>query len=433
MTHSLFGEPGSFTPAPVDQAALDLIRNSPVGPMLDMPVNDILGNLGLPPLPQLPPMPPMPGLPPLPVIDLTLLLKPLTDLLGSFGTGQLDASGFDPSQIFTGISKALDTSISVGSAGLQALDKVWSSSASLAAVAKGTEAQANTAAVSTQGVNTSINIQTAAAIVAHGVALLQAIIAKFIGVVVATGPFLVTPPGQAVVLAAATESLAEGTIVVAETRAQLFGPTGAMTANGQQVPITNAPTGTSPFAIASTILDSVGKPVSSLASTGLDQASTAIKSALAQPKPVSPADPAKAANTAAAMKPGGKSPGGPGGPGLGSPGVPATPLTPWNNAKTVSAGLMNANAPVGPSAPVRTAAEFVGGTGGGMMPMGAAGAAAGMQRGAESVGDEGIRGYLVTSEHGDEVVGEIEGMAPPVVGEAESRATEEVPDRELTL
>ncbi|WP_280406853.1 hypothetical protein [Nocardia carnea] len=45
--------------------------------------------------------------------------------------------------------------------------------------------------------------------------------------------------------------------------------------------------------------------------------------------------------------------------------------------------------------------------------------------------DGSARG-LVSAEHGDEVVGSIEGVAVPVVGAAES-TSEPPPDKELTL
>jgi hypothetical protein len=66
------------------------------------------------------------------------------------------------------------------------------------------------------------------------------------------------------------------------------------------------------------------------------------------------------------------------------------------------------------------------------MPMGAGmGAAAGMARDGESVTDGSARG-MVSAEHGDEVVGTLEGIAVPVVGAAET-ASEPPPDKELTL
>jgi hypothetical protein len=55
--------------------------------------------------------------------------------------------------------------------------------------------------------------------------------------------------------------------------------------------------------------------------------------------------------------------------------------------------------------------------------------------GAREAGDSGsgAASNLVTAQHGDEVVGEIGGISPPVVGEAEQRVPAELPDKELTL
>ncbi|WP_245547876.1 hypothetical protein [Nocardia pneumoniae] len=65
---------------------------------------------------------------------------------------------------------------------------------------------------------------------------------------------------------------------------------------------------------------------------------------------------------------------------------------------------------------------------------GAAGAA-GMARGGEQ-STEGMRGMLVTGQHGNEVVGEIEGASVPVVGAADHISEpldSEPPDKSLTL
>lgn len=70
-------------------------------------------------------------------------------------------------------------------------------------------------------------------------------------------------------------------------------------------------------------------------------------------------------------------------------------------------------------------------------PMGAVGAAgAGAARANEAATSEGVRANLVTEQHGNEVVGDIEGASLPVVGAAE-RVTEPLdgdsPDKALTL
>lgn len=75
------------------------------------------------------------------------------------------------------------------------------------------------------------------------------------------------------------------------------------------------------------------------------------------------------------------------------------------------------------------------GSGPGMVPMAGAAGAASMARSGEQTTD-GMRGLLVTEQHGNEVVGEIEGASLPVVGAAE-RVSEpldsEPPDKSLTL
>jgi hypothetical protein len=61
---------------------------------------------------------------------------------------------------------------------------------------------------------------------------------------------------------------------------------------------------------------------------------------------------------------------------------------------------------------------------------------AGLARGGESSTAEGARSHLINAEHGNEVVGEIDGVSLPVVGTAE-RVSEPVigdsPDKALTL
>lgn len=69
--------------------------------------------------------------------------------------------------------------------------------------------------------------------------------------------------------------------------------------------------------------------------------------------------------------------------------------------------------------------------------MGAAGAAGGgMARAGEAAASDSVRANLVTEQHGNEVVGDIEGASLPVVGAAE-RVTEPLdgdsPDKALTL
>lgn len=428
--------------APLDQTVLDLLRQSAIGPALDKPVNQILADMGLPQLPAVAPAPPMPGLPPLPVIDLASLFKPLTDLASTFGTGQLGSGGGpDPTQLLEQISSSLQTAISLGSTGLQALDSLWQGMGSQAAVAKGTQAQADGANLSTQAAETKTGVVAASATVAKGAAEMTAVITKFAATVAAATPFLVTGAGQAVILAAATEALTEATVVVAETRGELGVHSANMTATGQPVPVTDAPSGINPLQIASQLLSTIAP----LATQGVKAATDAAKQHVAAQKLAAETKEAELSATGggaggAALKPGG---GGGGGVGLaggggggigGIGGVPVAPLSPWtgtSSAGTSAPAASSAN-PSGGGGRSVTGEVVQGGPG--IMPMGAAGAAAaGMGMGRDA-GDAGsaVSANLVTAQHGDEVVGEIAGISPPVVGEADLRVSES-PDKELTL
>ncbi|HMS74068.1 hypothetical protein [Gordonia sp. (in: high G+C Gram-positive bacteria)] len=236
-----------------------MIAATPLGPILDRPVGDVLASLKLPALPQVPEVPPLPGLPNLPMLDLTALLKPLTDLLGGFGTGNLATAAIDPSKLFTALSGVLDTAVSTSSGALKVAAQVWDGQASEAAVVKNVKVTADTTAVSRQGTTMSIDIQTAAAIVGTGLSQIQGIIAATVSKIGATLPIIVTPAGQGLALGFAAEGLSQAIAVVTATRAQLLGPTTHMTTNGVKIKVTNVPgiKGINPFSVAGSVVDTV--------------------------------------------------------------------------------------------------------------------------------------------------------------------------------
>ncbi|WP_307797018.1 hypothetical protein [Williamsia soli] len=420
---------------PLDPTIRELVESSPLGPILDTPVSQVLADLGLPGLPELPAVPPLPGLPPLPPLDLSVLIKPITDLLGGFGTGDLGGGDIDPTMILEGLSQILEMSMGMGSSALKALDQVWTGQAAAATTVKGAQAGADTAALSTQGGVMSIDTQAAAAIVGTGLSLVQGIIAKTIGIIAASAPILVTPPGQALALGVAAEGLAEATAVVTATRAQLLAPTSHMVMNGQPVPVTGAPAaGPSPFSIASTVLDGVGKPMV----TGVGKLGTMTSSAGGQLLKTHEAQlksaydtkngelgttvPAGLAGLAGAGRGGGGGGGG-SGPGGGGPG----PLS----ARTAP-GLMSGPSPEGAGGPPnRTQSTVVpAGMGGPMAPMGAMGAG----RGAGASDDQHeAADYLVTELNGSRIIGEISDVAPAVIGETQAPDPAPSPDVRLRL
>ncbi|MBA4025435.1 MAG: hypothetical protein C0482_24025 [Gordonia sp.] len=417
----------------MDPTIRDLVESSPLGPILDTPVSKVLADLGLPALPELSAVAPLPGLPPLPPLDLSVLIKPITDLLGGFGTGNLGGGDVDPTMILEGLSQILEMSMGMGSGALKALDQVWTGQAAAATTVKGAQAGADTAALSTQGGVMSIDTQGAAAIVGTGLSLVQGIIAKTIGIIAASAPILVTPPGQALALGVAAEGLAEATAVVTATRAQLLAPTSHMVLNGQPVPVTGAPAaGPSPFSIASTVLDGVGKPMV----TGVGQLGTMtssaggqlLKSHEAQLKTAYDAKNGERAATVPAglAGPGGAGRGG-GGGGSGPGGGGPSPLS----ARTAP-GLMSGPSPEGAGGPSnRTQSAVVpAGMGGPMAPMGAMGAG----RGAGASDDQHeTADYLVTELNGSRIIGEISDVAPAVIGETQTPDPAPSPDVRLRL
>src|SRR5690606_25585342 len=125
--------------------------------------------------------------------------------------------------------------------------------------------------------------------------------------------------------------------------------------------------------------------------------------------------------------------------GGGGVGPVAAPLSPWPGTRTAGLGAVP-GAAGGLGAAASGEAGMVGGrsaattagTGPAMMPMGAAGAA-GAAAGVRGAGDAGdMPNCLVSGQHGDEGVGDIEGVSLPVVGAAE-QMSEAPPDKELTL
>lgn len=458
MTHSgpaPFESTNSLVPAPIDQSLIDMVNHTPLGPILNTPVSKVLADLGFPPLPAAPPpMPAMPGLPPFPAINIDNLFKPVTDLSQSIGSGNLADSGFDPTIIFTGLSTLMQSMIGLSGGALKAVDGVWQGMASTANAGKSASAAADGAAVGAKSADVAVNTNTGAAVVATGRASMDEVIAEFIAELSAGLAACETPAGPGVIIAAAVKALNGAMAVVTGTKTALAPETAKQAVNGQQLPITGAPTSPSPFGIAATVLESVGQPLSSLGSQGAQMMGTMTKqltSAAAKTKDLDDKKDPKSTKPASltphgagglgglsgAGGAGGKKTGGTGGGGGGvggiggiAPPLSARPSVPNLNtaavAETAAPGAGGGRA--GGMATTTTTS-----TGNGMMPMGAGAAgAAGAARGAGSDDGHGSPDFLVTAEHGSEVVGEMPRAAPAVLG-GEHDTEVESPDVDLRL
>ncbi|KAA0023483.1 hypothetical protein [Antrihabitans cavernicola] len=436
---------------------LDALRSSPAGPFLDLP---------LPQLPQpsatgaLPPMLPSPiaaapalppnpldmllqgdGIPALPGID--QLLKPLTDLASGFGSGVLGA--FDPTQILSQVSSALDGALQLGQTGLKGLDQVWQSGAAQNAQAMGQSAQVSGDEVSKRGKDISAVTRDAAGSVERGNIKLAGIVQSFVATAVAAAPVIFTPPGQAMLMASAADHLGQALAVVAQTRGELTTHTAHMAAlaGPLSVPAGPAPMGApgqSPFAAASQAVDQ-GKPLIDSAtksvegvvqgvsgnSAGSDPSST-YASGLGSGADGSGALLGPAATHAAGTSIGGGGVGGAGGLGSGALGLLGGGSAAGGRQALGSAapgGLSGApGAPTGGVAgvPTGTTASGMSGMGGMGGMMGAAG------RGGGGDNEHNTPSYLNRPVNNSDVVGELPRVVSPVIGAPDPDEFDDVHD-----
>ncbi|GGF08155.1 hypothetical protein GCM10007298_00090 [Williamsia phyllosphaerae] len=419
--------PGHDPTAGHGPSVMDMLEHSGVAPLLHMPVGDVLASLKLPPLPQLPPMPPLPHLPPLPTIDIASLFKPLTDLLSGFGSGNMANAPFDPTQLLSGLQQAFESVTGLGTQAMTMVAPFWAGAGGTAAITKGVEANGNGVATGAQSGDISRIVGVATATVGKGVALLQAIIAKFVASVAAFMPFITTPVGVAGIMASASEHLAEGMVVVGETRAELTAHTANMSFTGAPVPITAAPQMMSSIpGMASTAVQAVSSPIQSIVGAfgGAGAAGGGSLAARSASLRTESGPDLAAAKTASAGAGGGGGGGGVAGMG-GLAGLGGAATNP-----TGSLSSRPSDSPVGPGRGASsstteevttTRASTTSAMAPGGMPMaGAAGA------GASSATHS--RDTPVDARYADDVVGEVPTASPSVLGGVEAPVAQSVWD-----
>ncbi|MQY22484.1 hypothetical protein [Nocardia macrotermitis] len=223
--------------APLHPTVLDALRNTPAAPLIGQPGAQVLATIGLPGVPQPIALAPLPGLPPLPALDMTALLKPVTDLFGGFGTGALGAAGaVNPQSLLQGVLQGVGTAVQLGQQGLQLLQSMQGQGAT-AATASGVAALGDSASVSDQATQVHASLGAAATTVATGSAQMSAVAARLVATEAMLAPLAVTPGGQAALIAAATEAAAEAAAITAATKAQLVGHSAVMTQAGNPVSV----------------------------------------------------------------------------------------------------------------------------------------------------------------------------------------------------
>ncbi|MDF3304677.1 hypothetical protein P3H15_06535 [Rhodococcus sp. T2V] len=430
---------GDALATPLPSTPLEALQNSPLGPLLDAPLGELPP---LPALPSLPPLPPNPveallqghALPALPGVD--ELFKPLSDLAGSFGTGTFGA--FDPTSVLDMSSGLIDQAISMSLSGLKVLDQIWQSQAAQAAQSQGVQAQASGTELSERGTEISTTTQTAAASVARGNANLMTISESFAATAVAAAPMVMTPPGQAMLLASAAEHIKAAIGVVTQTRTELNEQTLTMNGLATPVPVPPPPAPgavggaapTSPFTVASTVIEGVGKPMISTVTDGVGDLVSASTQAASVSSSDLPADTVAAksavtpAHSAVGAAPGAV--GTAGGAGIGMYGGGA-----GGNASAGS-GSVPRGAVTGAVVPPATASPTTPGTapapgatpaassplapGGAMGGMGGAGTAGAGRGGDEQLSGRSTPSYLVNAGENNAFAGDLPMVAPAVIG-----------------
>ncbi|MFQ6395297.1 hypothetical protein ACLMAJ_17740 [Nocardia sp. KC 131] len=380
-------------------------------------------------LPQFPPLPPLPGMPPLPVLDPAVLLKPITDMLGQFGSGRLGEMGeANPQQIFSSVTSGMNQAISMGTQALGLLSGM-AGQGTQSAANKTVAAQANAGEVATQAGAIDSIVTQAAITVQMGNAALAAIAAK----TASTSAALAAVPGGApAVVAVVAEGAAESAAVVTAVRAQLGINTAELEAAGQPVPITAAPNagGGDPQQMLQQVMQLV-QPLTQMVQQGGKMLQQKVSEHELSTAPVS--EPLAHKDTAAA--PSVLSRAGFGGIGGGAAAGGAVQQRTLNayqasglrvagfSSPATTGGGGSSSGTVTEESATRTAR-----TASPMMPLAPLAAAA---RTGDS-GNTGVHNPLVTGQLDEEVVATAEGAATPVVGVVADDLSEP-PDKALTL
>lgn len=347
------------------------------------------------------------SIPGIPGID--TLFQPILQLLSSFGTGVIGA--FDPTAILSQSSKVIEAAVSVGKGGLQTVEQLWEGQSSREAQAASKTAETQGQDTSQRGIDISELTQRAAAVVQQGNAQLLGIASSFATQATAMVPVALTPPGQAVLIASATEHLGQAVTVANATRGDLAGKTAELTG------VVNQLLGTSglpaPQEVAQAVMQNIGEPILEQAQSAASDTSTNAASLL-DGSSTSPST----STTAASMNSGHISTGSPGitgmsggsgsGSSTGSPSTPKVTGTPGSSVSPISrmSGMSGTSFGTGTST---TAA----GTGNSFM--GGSPAATGQRGGNDDEHSRNVEPYQSRTGN-DDLTGPLGESTPDVIG-----------------
>jgi hypothetical protein len=467
-----------FDPGPAINA-----HESNLADYLNRPVHDVLARFGRQGSPQAAPPPGAPKTPTDPTHPnggspagaqnagmlsglAGMLIQPVTEALGTLGSGQF--GDLDPTQMFGGIAQAFESAGQSMQPAMAGLDGVWQGQASSAAAAQTTAALADGTQVASQATGLADSLSAATASVAQTQAQLVEIINQFSATMAAIGPNIIFPWGMAAAIAAASQAATMTSEAMTQLESSLGAEAANATAVGSPVAVTSASgagaTAATTGAAAGTG-SAIGSPIAALtaplgAALGAPGAaaggSGGALSSLASLAPMmqlgtglaSPAMSAMSAATGAMQSGAGGAAapaqlasskdqdptddgnpdhrhdhkGGPHGGGVGGGGKGAAGPIPIMSAQSRPLAVTMpetemTHAAIEGEVPVTAAtsgAPMMGGT-----PMGA-GARAGVSK------SHTAAAFLHTSDQGDEIVGDLGSVAPPVIGVREPTANPNV-------
>ncbi|MEU2004202.1 NlpC/P60 family protein [Rhodococcus sp. NPDC019627] len=216
------------------------------------------------------------------MIPIDLLARPMLDLLGAFGSGVPPAGG--PADALRTSSVAIDAVHDTGRTGISAVYGDWEGRGGTGAIVKTEEAQRSTVAVADRGNDMAAVVAEASEIVRAGMAQLQEILQSFLSLAIAAGPVLATPPGQAMIIAAAIDHLGRATTVVAAVRTQLSQQTARMVELTPAEDTPTAPAATAPAStFAASTVPAAATPVSPAGADPMSRAASGFASSSSAP------------------------------------------------------------------------------------------------------------------------------------------------------
>ncbi|MFI6167038.1 hypothetical protein ACIBCN_09630 [Nocardia sp. NPDC051052] len=363
------------------------------------------------------------SVPALPGVD--MLIKPILDLLSSFGTGVIGA--LDPTAILSQSSKVIDMAMQVGKGSMTTVEQLWQSQAARNAQATSQQHNVEGQETSKRGIDISDLTQKAAAVVQQGNAQLLTVASSFATQATAMAPVILTPPAQATLMASATEHLGQAVGIVNATRGDLAGKTGELSGMVQQLVAPGG--GPAPQEVAQALAQNVGQPIleqaQSAASDTATQAAglnspTGTQNSTTAASVNSPSNPSVTSHSPTGV------PGVPSRTGTGSPSsrpsIPGVPSMPKVSA------LPGTSMPIRPISGVPGSTGFGPGTtgspntstaGAGNSFMGGGAGAAGAQRSGEDEHSRTVQPYQ-SAIGNDDLTGPLGESTPDVIGATHS-------------